>query len=147
MKTDQRVVLRPATPDLDILEYRVLSVRDVGHLEDRCASHAAVGSWEFTERPFEDALTKLELGFDDDLAIREDVDTVAGIRQPDRRSHHRRGISIFGLVVADWCCCEQRDAGLFAEHDGDLERPASAFSCAALASHVLPRAGPQAEEK
>src|SRR3546814_15070113 len=101
MKTDQRVVLRPATTDVDILEYRVLSVRDGGHLEDRGASHAAVGSWEFTERPFEDALTKLELGFDDDLAIREDVDTVAGIRQPDRRSHHRRGISIFGLVVAD----------------------------------------------
>src|SRR3546814_3932345 len=101
MKTDQRVVLRPATTDVDILEYRVLSVRDGGHLEDRGASHAAVGSWEFTERPFEDALTKLELGFDDDLAIREDVDTVAGIRQPDRRSHHPRGISIFDLVVAD----------------------------------------------
>src|SRR3546814_18157892 len=104
MKTDQRVVLRPATPDVDILEYRVLSVRDGGHLEDRGASHAAVGFWEFTERPFEEALTKLEFGFNADLAIPEDDDDVSGLPQTDRGSTHRRQLRTLHRQIAIWGC-------------------------------------------
>ena len=137
VQADQGVVLGPAAADVDVLEDRVLAVRDGGHLEHRRPAHAAVGTGELAERALEITTSVDVFGLDDDLGMGLDVQTVAGLGQRDRRAHHGRGVAVLGLVVADRRGGEHGHGRVVAEHDGDLQRLAGFLRCLHVPAHVV----------
>ena len=130
-------MLRPPAPDVDILENRIVAVRNCRDAEGRHLAHTTIAAGKLAERPFQQALALYQLGFDYDLAVRQDIHPVARLGQADGRTHHFGGISEFGLVIPHGGGREHRHGRMIPQHDRDPERNVIAFGRHDLSAHIV----------